>query len=79
MTGELFVLGLLAQLTIVVSVVLWNVFATARAKIAAGGHGAYESLAERAIDAEERTAASLADLVRRLDESGPAAPSGRSD
>ena len=33
MTGETFVLGLVALLSIIVSVVLWNVFATARTKI----------------------------------------------
>lgn len=66
MTGEVFALGVLALLTVVISVVLWNVFATARAKTSAGREADYERLAERAVDAEERTAASLADLARHL-------------
>lgn len=91
MTGETFVLGLLALLTIIVSVVLWNVFATARAKItatrseaapnlAAGSDADYRRLAERAVDAQERTAESLAELTRKLDpEQGkdPATPPRR--
>lgn len=91
MTGETFVLGLVALLTIIVSVVLWNVFATARAKItatrhetaanlAAGGDADYRRLAERAVAAQERIAESLAELTRRLDpELGkdPATPARR--
>lgn len=78
MTGETFVLGLLTLLTIILSVVLWNVFATARAKItatrnetarnlAAGSDADYRRLAERVVDAQERTAESLAELTRQLD------------
>ncbi|QBI18854.1 hypothetical protein ER308_04385 [Egibacter rhizosphaerae] len=75
MAGEVFVLALLALLTIIGSVVLWNVFATARTKIdatpiettrelAAGSDRGYRRLAEHAVDAEERTAESLAELAR---------------
>lgn len=92
MSGEVFVLGLLALLTIIVSVVLWNVFATARTKIdatrnetarnlAAGSDGGYRRLAERAVDAQERTAGSLAELARQLDPKqgkDPATPPRRS-
>lgn len=85
MTGETFVLGLLALLTIIVSVLLWNVFATARAKItanrtesarhaAAGGDADYRRLAERAIDAHERIAESLAELTRQRDPKPGKAP-----
>lgn len=92
MTGEAFVLGLLALLTILVSVVLWNVFATARARltatrdatargVAARSDPDYRRLAERAVDAQERTAQSLAELTRHLDlaaDGDPETPPGRS-
>jgi cytochrome c-type biogenesis protein CcmH/NrfG len=80
MDGETFVLGLLALLTIVTSVLLWNVFATARAKIAASRDGDFQRLAERTVDAQQRSAESLADLTRRLDtklDDNPATPPDR--
>lgn len=91
MSGEMFVLGVLALLTIIVSVVLWNVFATARTKIdatrnetarnlAAGSDGGYRRLAERAVDAQERTAGSPSP-ARQLDPKqgkDPATPPRRS-
>lgn len=48
MTGELFVLGLLALVTVLLSVIIWSVFATARTRVSAGqdAHGqSYEELA----------------------------------
>jgi hypothetical protein len=36
MSGEVFVLGILALITVLLSVIVWNVFATARARASAG-------------------------------------------
>jgi hypothetical protein len=59
MTGILFV-------TVVIAVVVWQVFGTGRAAILARSEKAYRQLAERAVVAEEKTAEQLARAAEEL-------------
>lgn len=61
MSGEAFVLGLLALLTLLLSVVVWNVFATARTR-AASGHD--REACERVAREVERLRADVEQLRR---------------
>jgi TolA-binding protein len=54
--GMLFVLGLLALITVVIVVFIWQIFATSRARASAAREEAYQKLAERAAAAQESAA-----------------------
>jgi Tfp pilus assembly protein FimT len=54
--GMMFVLGLLALLTVLIVAVVWQVFATQRAKVSADRNHEYRKLAERSSAAQQRTA-----------------------
>ena len=54
--GMIFVLGLLALITVLIVVFIWQVFATSRARASAAREEAYQKLAERSVEAQERTA-----------------------
>jgi Na+-transporting methylmalonyl-CoA/oxaloacetate decarboxylase gamma subunit len=63
--------------TVVLSILIWQIFATGRTGISAKREPAYRKLAEQATDAQRRTAerleyaaAELADLRRQTDELG---------
>lgn len=53
--GMIFVLGLLALITVLIVVFIWQVFATSRARASAAREEAYQKLAERSVEAQERT------------------------
>ncbi len=54
--GMMFVFGLLVLLTVLIVVVLWQVFATKRAKLSVDRKEEYRTLAERSTAAQQSTA-----------------------
>ncbi len=54
--GMIFVLGLLALITVLIVVFIWQIFATSRARASAAREEAYQKLADRSVEAQERTA-----------------------
>lgn len=59
MSGNAFVLGLFALITLLVAVVIWQVFSVARARVAASREQAYQQLAAQATEAQRQIAADL--------------------
>jgi hypothetical protein len=56
----------IAFITIVVSVLIWQIFATGRTGLSAKRENAYQRLAEESADAQNRTAAALESTVSEL-------------
>ena len=58
----------IAFVTIVVSVLIWQIFSTGRTGLSAKRENAYQRLAEEATQAQQRTAATLEQAVSELSE-----------
>ncbi len=56
----------IAFVTIVVSVLIWQIFATGRTGLSAKRENAYQKLAEESADAQNRTAAGLEKTASEL-------------
>ncbi|MQA14038.1 MAG: hypothetical protein GEV09_07640 [Pseudonocardiaceae bacterium] len=68
MTGDIFALVLLGLITLVVVVVIWQVFSIARAKVSARREEAYQKLAEQATEAQRSIADDLSRATGELTE-----------
>jgi biopolymer transport protein ExbB/TolQ len=66
--GMLFVLGLLALITILIVVVIWQSFTTRRARMSVEREEAYRRLAEQLTDAQQITAQEQHNLSKSVDE-----------
>jgi biopolymer transport protein ExbB/TolQ len=67
-SGMLFVLGLLALITILIVVVIWQSFTTRRARMSVEREEAYRKLAEQLTDAQQITAQEQHNLSKSVDE-----------
>ena len=67
-SGMLFVLGLLALITILIVVVIWQSFTTRRARMSVEREEAYRRLAEQLTDAQQITAQEQHNLSKSVDE-----------
>jgi hypothetical protein len=56
----------IAFVTVVVSVLIWQIFATGRTGLSAKRENAYQRLAEEATEAQQRTASTLEQAVTEL-------------
>ncbi len=68
MTGQAFVLGLFGLITLIVAVVIWQVFSIARARVSATREDAYHKLAEQATESQRRIAEDLGRATGELTE-----------
>jgi biopolymer transport protein ExbB/TolQ len=66
--GMLFVLGLLALITILIVVVIWQSFTTRRARMSVEREEAYRRLAEQLTDAQQINAQEQHNLSKSVDE-----------
>lgn len=66
--GMLFVLGLLALITILIVVVIWQSFTTRRARMSVEREEAYRKLAEQLKDAQQINAQEQHNLSKSVDE-----------
>lgn len=66
--GMAFVLGLLTLIAIVIVVVVWQVFATWRAKASVAREEAYQQLAERATAAAQQAVENQQQMSAGMDE-----------
>lgn len=64
--GMWFAFGLMALITLILVVVIWQLFATRRAHAALTRDDAYKKLAEQATEAQQKSAEDLADLRERI-------------
>jgi hypothetical protein len=64
--GMWFAFGLMALITLILVVVIWQLFATRRAHAALTRDDAYKKLAEAATEAQRKSAEDLADLRERV-------------
>lgn len=64
--GMTFAFGILALFTVIILVVVWQLFATRRAHAALTRDDAYKKLAEQATEAQQKSAEDLADLRERI-------------
>lgn len=64
--GMWFAFGLLMLITVILVVVIWQLFATRRAHAALTRDEAYKKLAEQATEAQRKSAEDLADLRERV-------------
>lgn len=67
-SGMLFVLGLLALITILIVVVIWQSFTTRRARMSVEREEAYRRLAEQLTDAQQINAQEQHNLSKSVDE-----------
>jgi hypothetical protein len=65
--GMWFAFGMTVLFTIIITVVIWQLFATRRAHAVLTRDEAYRKLAEQATEAQQRTAEDLADLRQRIE------------
>lgn len=65
--GMWFAFGIMLLLTVIVTVVIWQLFATRRAHAALARDDAYRKLAERATEAQQKTSEDLSDLRQRVE------------
>lgn len=68
MNDMTFVLGLFALITLIAVVIIWQVFSVARAKASAAREQAYQQLAARATETQERIANDLGRATEDLGE-----------
>jgi Tfp pilus assembly protein PilO len=65
--GMWFAFGLMLLITVILVVVIWQLFATRRAHAALARDEAYRKLAEQAVETQQKTAEDLADLRERIE------------
>ena len=63
----LFAFGLMLLITIIIVVIIWQLFATRRAHAVLTRDEAYRKLAEESTHAQQLTAAELSDLRHRIE------------
>lgn len=68
MSGEFFVLGLFTLITVLIVVVVWQWFATRRARASVAREEAYRKLAEQSIAAQQSTAEEQQKISENLGE-----------
>lgn len=66
--GMFFALGLLALVTVVIVVAIWQSFATRRAKMSVEREEAYRKLAEQAMDSQQKTALESQKIAEGIEE-----------
>jgi hypothetical protein len=64
--GMWFAFGLMLLITVILVVVIWQLFATRRAHAVLARDEAYKKLAEQAAETQQRTLEDLADLKQRV-------------
>lgn len=65
--GMWFAFGLMLLITVIIVVVIWQLFATRRAHAALARDEAYRKLAEEATQDQQKTAEDMADVRERLE------------
>ena len=65
--GMWFAFGLMFLMTVIIVVIIWQLFASRRAHAALTRDDAYQKLAERATEVQQKTSEDLADLRQRME------------
>ena len=65
--GMLFAFGLMFLITVIIIVIVWQLFATRRAHAALSRDEAYRKIAEQANETQRKTHEELADLRQRIE------------
>lgn len=65
--GMWFAFGIIFLFTVILIVVIWQLFATRRAHAELARDEAYRKLAEQSVETQQQTAADLADLRERIE------------
>jgi hypothetical protein len=65
--GMMFAFGLMLLITVILVVVVWQLFTTRRAHAVLARDEAFRKLAEQATDAQHKTAEDLADIRQRIE------------